>query len=197
MAKYNCYAVKQGRKTNVIVATWAECDALVTGVANDFKGFKSTADAQAWLDQSEMAFVVETKPTEVLAYTDGSFRNNKAGWAFSIWKNGEEIAFDSGTTPFIESNNIGAELAGAMYAMQWAKKNDTPVVIVHDYVGVAKWPLGEWKVNAVGLAKIHIKAYIELMSKNKAYIVAYKHINGHSGNPGNDRADALASIVTE
>jgi ribonuclease H-related protein len=197
MSKKNFYAIKQGRKSNLVVSTWKECSELVNGVANDYKGFKTEADAYAWLGQAELPLTPTVSTAgEVLAFTDGSFRNDIAGWAFSIWKDGKEIAFDSGTTAFIESNNIGAELAGAMHAMKWAYANDTPVVIVHDYVGISKWPSGEWKVNATGLAKIYIKGYIETMRQGKAWILRYDKVAGHSGNPGNERADELAGLVT-
>ena len=42
------YAVRKGRKNNVIVSTWAECDALVTGFPGAvFKGFAGHQYEQA------------------------------------------------------------------------------------------------------------------------------------------------------
>ena len=46
--KKRYYAVHRGRKDNVVVSTWAECSALVTGYPGAiFKGFYSNQPSQA------------------------------------------------------------------------------------------------------------------------------------------------------
>ena len=44
------YAIRVGKRSNVIVKTWRECSALVTGFAGAlFKGFDRESAALAWL----------------------------------------------------------------------------------------------------------------------------------------------------
>lgn len=47
--KKNFYAIKRGSTSNVVVRTWAECSALVTGVSGAiFKGFQKEGEAMAF-----------------------------------------------------------------------------------------------------------------------------------------------------
>lgn len=48
MAKY--YAIRKGRKCNVIVETWDECQELITGYSGmEYRSFKHEEDAKAYL----------------------------------------------------------------------------------------------------------------------------------------------------
>lgn len=50
MAKNKYYAVKVGRKSNVIVNTWAECQELTDGFPKaKYCGFSTIEDAEAYL----------------------------------------------------------------------------------------------------------------------------------------------------
>ncbi len=50
MTKKTHYAVRVGRKSNIIVRTWAECSDLVSGFAGAvYKGFTCFSDAERFL----------------------------------------------------------------------------------------------------------------------------------------------------
>ena len=52
MAKNRYYAVRKGSKSNVIVDSWYECEALVKGVSGAiFKGFPNIILAEEFLDK--------------------------------------------------------------------------------------------------------------------------------------------------
>jgi len=50
--KKSCYAVKRGRKNDVIVHTWYECEELIKGFKGAvYKGFGSYVEAKSWLSK--------------------------------------------------------------------------------------------------------------------------------------------------
>ena len=58
----------------------------------------------------------------------------------------------------------------------------------HDYEGVAKWCLGEWKTNKEGT-----KAYKAFYDKVSQQVkIRFIKVTGHSNNKYNDMADQLA-----
>lgn len=60
--------------------------------------------------------------------------------------------------------------------------------IYHDYEGIAKWPLGEWKAGKEGTI-----AYKEFYDSIKPELtVVFHKVTGHSGDKYNDEADSLA-----
>ena len=56
--RYNYYAVRKGL-TRGIFESWEECRPEVEGIANEFKGFKHLADAQAYLNTDNSSSVPE------------------------------------------------------------------------------------------------------------------------------------------
>ena len=56
--RYNYYAVRKGR-TRGIFQSWEECRPKVEGIANEFKGFKTLSDAQAYLNTDHSSSVPE------------------------------------------------------------------------------------------------------------------------------------------
>lgn len=47
--KKKYYAIKEGRKSNLIVDTWKECEELTKGYASKFKSFITKEDAEKYL----------------------------------------------------------------------------------------------------------------------------------------------------
>lgn len=62
--KKNFYAVRKGKKCNVIVETWAECFALVNGVSGAiYKGFEFIEDAEKFAESGHYGkFTPKSKP---------------------------------------------------------------------------------------------------------------------------------------
>lgn len=188
MAKKKYYAIKVGRKNNVIVHSWDECSVLVTGFPGAiFKGFMDHNSAKLFLkDNNEK---LNTNLTEI--YVDGSFKNSKCGWAFIIVEKGTVIYEEYGLVTHekaLSMRNIAGELSAAMHAAKWA--GDKPVLIVHDYLGIASFATNRYKPN-----NIFTQMYKDYMSHK--HNITYKHVQGHSNNKFNDLVDSLASKVTE
>ena len=85
--------------------------------------------------------------------------------------------------------NVAGEIKGAEAAMQYALDHGIrEIAIYHDYEGIAKWCLGEWKTNNAGT-----KAYKAFHNKAKSRVkIRFVKVAGHSGNKYNDMADKLA-----
>ena len=86
-------------------------------------------------------------------------------------------------------NNVAGEIKGAEAAMKYAlDKGFQKVIIYHDYEGIARWCLGEWKTNRKGT-----KDYKEFYDSIKDRLqVQFVKVAGHSGDKYNDMADELA-----
>jgi ribonuclease HI len=133
------------------------------------------------------------------AYVDGSFSNEKCGWGVCITdapyparvlfeRNG--VLKDDGG-----HRQIGGELKAAMVALTWAINNGVDEIeIVYDYDGIRKWVTGEWHAK-----KEMTKRYQRWMRNQleiHGVLVYWRHVKGHTGNPGNERADQLAKEAT-
>lgn len=62
------------------------------------------------------------------------------------------------------------------------------ITIVHDYEGIAKWCLGEWKTGKEGTKAY--KAYYDSIKDRVA--IRFRKVKGHSNDKYNDMADSLA-----
>ena len=129
----------------------------------------------------------------LIAYVDGSFDGHN-------WSSAAVILDERGG--FIEeivgkghihnqSRNVTGEVYGAISAIDCALKKDIPILIYHDYIGIAKWADDEWKAN-LPLTQDY-KRYVK--ESRKRIGIRFKHVKGHSGNKWNDRADYLAKSV--
>jgi ribonuclease HI len=85
--------------------------------------------------------------------------------------------------------NAAGELAAAMRGVYSAMKMGiTEITIFFDYQGVEKHATGEWKTKSESA-----RLYHEFMQKATAKItIAFVHVDGHTGNRGNERVDAMA-----
>jgi ribonuclease HI len=140
----------------------------------------------------------------LIIYTDGSYKNGKIGWAFvgcipteagglKIIKQANGIVTD----PKVQkSNQIAGELKAVMCGLAWAiNKKEQDIEVRFDYVGCREWALNHW-----GAKKPVAKRYKSwtqgVISKFKLRI-KWTHVEGHSNEPLNDMADALAKAATE
>ena len=82
---------------------------------------------------------------------------------------------------------VGGEIYAAMRAVGWAKANGhARIVLRHDYLGIQKWATGEWRTNLAATAE-----YSKFMREAPVDVI-YQKVAAHSGEEGNDKADALA-----
>jgi ribonuclease HI len=134
---------------------------------------------------------------KITIYTDGACSGNPGpgGWAAILHWNGTEKEISGGEKP---TTNNRMELMAAIEGLN-ALKSPSAVTLYTDsrYVmdGLTKW-LPRWKANGWKTAnKKPVKnedlwrMLDEAASKHE---IDWQWVEGHSGNEGNERADALA-----
>ena len=183
------YAVRKGTVTGIF-RTWEECKKNVHGYSGaEYKSFKTLEEAEAYRKGGASEEVTDAVPI----YVDGSY--NKVTKEFSY---GMVVLLKEGEQTFCESyrdeelatmHNVAGEIKGAEAAMRYALEHHIPAItIYHDYEGIAKWCLGDWKTNKEGTKAY--KAFYEEASK--VVSICFQKVTGHSGDHYNDLADHLA-----
>lgn len=125
------------------------------------------------------------------AYTDGSYKEKTAAWAFVIIDEDDVILHEeSGLVTDLEAVekiwNVAAEIAAATHAIQWAVDNLKKIDIVTDYQGIVGWSKN-WKTKNIWSAN-----YADFVKKHKAYINDIIYVKGHTINKWNIYVDRLA-----
>lgn len=203
------YAVKIG-KTPGIYGTWDDCKAQVEGFPNaTYKSFKSADEAAEYMGWKSVVSVEkdEINPcvcdgaTEELsrdgeAYVDGSFNvaTGEFSYGMVMFHNGKELHFNEkfDDEELATMRNVAGEIKGAEAAMAYAYNNGmSKIKIYHDYEGISKWPLRQWKANKEGTV-----AYQQFYDKiSRDVEISFVKVKGHSGDRYNDEADRLAKEV--
>lgn len=169
-----------------IHTTWGACEAQVKGQAGaEFKSFATLAEAEQWAGLKSVSKVI----SGLRIYVDGSFMPAyaEAGWAWVAVHNGKEIARGSGkTTGAALSRNIDGECEAAYHALLWANGQEMSAIVCHDYEGVARWALREWKANS-DIAKQYQAKVIPLLGKHR-----FEKVKAHAGDVWNELVDQLA-----
>ena len=134
---------------------------------------------------------------DILVYTDGACLGNPGpgGW-------GVRILYPDGTVRELggreaATTNNRMELQGALAALQAIEAGAAAVVYSDSqYVinGLTKWLAGWKRKGWMTAAREPVKnrdLWMQLDTENPGR-VRWRHVRGHSGDPGNDRADAIA-----
>lgn len=192
MGKKKFYAVKAGRKPGIYLS-WDACKAQITGFSGAvYKGFETEDEARLFLSDSR----IEKEPSEdaLVAYVDGSYNvaTKEFSYGMVLLEAGEVIEKEcekSNDASLAAMRNVAGEIKGAEAAMRYAKEHDRKeLVIYHDYEGIAKWCLGEWKANKEGTKAY--KAFYDAVSRQIQ--ITFVKVKGHSGDTYNEMADQLA-----
>lgn len=128
-----------------------------------------------------------------VAYVDGSFNAETGVFGYGVvmfFNNKESHLSDSfNDEEMAAMRNVAGEIYGSMAAMEFAVKNKVKyLTIYHDYMGISKWCLGEWKTNKAGTI-----AYKKFYDRAKKKVnITFEKVKGHSGDKYNDLADKLA-----
>ncbi|NBH28240.1 RNase H [Lachnospiraceae bacterium] len=191
------YAVKKGLKTGIF-RTWEECKANVSGYSGaSYKSFKTKAEAEAYLGTGKDSnFQTENVLNDrdcVKIYVDGSYNSATKEFSYGmvvLCGDGEEkYSGKSDDKELVSMRNVAGEIKGAEAAMQYAIDKSLPAIeIYHDYEGIAKWCLGEWKTNKEGTKAY--KAFYDEASRRVQ--ISFVKVTGHSNDKYNDMADELA-----
>lgn len=186
------YAVKEGRNIGIF-ESWIDCKKQVDGYSGaKYKSFKSRKEAMEYLDSTKGACANDAD--EITAYVDGSYNiaTNEFSYGVVILKENEVITKFNGRMDdknLASMRNVAGEIKGAEAAMKYALENGyKSIAIYHDYEGIARWCLGEWKANKDGT-----KTYKAYFDSIKNYInIRFVKVKGHSNDRYNDMADILA-----
>ena len=135
---------------------------------------------------------------KIIIYTDGACKGNpgKGGWGVVIIDNNisKELSGSSNNT----TNNI-MEMTAAIEALSYFKTcKDILIFTDSKYVllGVTDWIYNWKKNNWLNKKKEQIKnktLWLELDRLNDFHSIEWKWVKAHNGDPGNERADYLAS----
>ena len=129
----------------------------------------------------------------VMAYVDGSYNKTTKEFSYGmvILRDGGELFFSEkyNDSELAAMRNVAGEIKGAEAAMHYAVSEGLDSIrIYHDYEGIAKWCLGEWKTNKEGT-----KAYKEYYDSIKNDVsVKFVKVAAHTGDKYNEIADKLA-----
>jgi len=134
----------------------------------------------------------------VVVYTDGACKGNPGpgGWgALLRWKGHEKELFGGE----LDTTNNRMELTAVIQALS-ALKSRREVAVYTDSVyvkdGITKWIHG-WKQRGWRTADKKPVKNVELWQRLEAlaaqHDVQWHWVRGHDGDPGNERADALAN----
>ncbi len=130
-------------------------------------------------------------------YTDGACSGNPGpgGWGAVLMWRGNEKELSGGENP---TTNNRMELMAAIEGLKAIKREMrvrvwTDSVYVRD--GITKWVHGwkrsGWKTADKKPVK-NVDLWQALLAAAEGHEIEWRWIKGHAGNPGNERADALA-----
>lgn len=186
------YAVKNGKKTGIF-GTWNQCKEQVTGFKGAiYKSFLTLDEAKAYISGEDANKIPDELFTGVLAYVDGSYNVKTGEYSYGVAildGENEHHFYEKFSDELSDMRNVAGEIRGSAFAMKYCMENNIKQVkIFHDYEGISRWCLGEWKTNKDGTKAY--KAYYDSIKDNLS--VEFVKVKSHSGDKYNDIADILA-----
>lgn len=132
-------------------------------------------------------------------YTDGaSRRDGRGGWGFVLFCDGKEVLYDYGGKR--HTTNMEMELLAPIKALQSIRPgakltiySDSKYVVEGITENIDTWLRANWRTG--GNKPIKHKELWELLGHLDCdFSIRWQWVKGHSANPGNDRADELATL---
>lgn len=139
---------------------------------------------------------------KIRIYTDGACKGNPGigGWGVLILLENEQIELSGGSK---ETTNNQMELTAVIKALNFFDKKidldlytDSKYVMdgITDYI--KKWKINGWRTANKKPVK-NVSLWKALDELNNFHEIKWNWVRGHSGNPENEKADALANLGIE
>ena len=139
---------------------------------------------------------------KIIIYTDGACKGNPGpgGWGVLILLENEQIELSGGSK---ETTNNQMELTAVIKALNFFEKKikvdlytDSKYVMagITDYI--KKWKNNGWQTaNKKPVKNMNLWKILDEL--NNLHDINWNWVKGHSGNPENEKADALANLGIE
>lgn len=126
-------------------------------------------------------------------YVDGSYNADTGNYGYGIYMNDgnkEKIMCGKGTAQY-GGRNVEGEVAAAKKALEHASQKYGSITLYHDYQGIGSWADHAWRAN-LDYTREYAASIDRLRSMGTD--IEFKHVDGHTGNQGNEVVDKLAKI---
>ena len=139
---------------------------------------------------------------KIIIYTDGACKGNPGpgGWGVLILLENEQIELSGGSK---ETTNNQMELTAVIKALNFFEKKikvdlytDSKYVMdgITDYI--KKWKINGWQTaNKKPVKNMNLWKILDEL--NNLHDINWNWVKGHSGNPENEKGDALANLGIE
>jgi ribonuclease HI len=145
---------------------------------------------------------------KIIVFTDGAARGNPGpgGWGAVVVTAAGEVAELGGRSDYTTNNKM--ELTAAIEALQALADVEGEVEVYTDSTylirGIREW-VRRWKRNGwktaegkdVSNRELWERLHDLVLARDGASAVAWNYVAGHSGIPGNERADAIATGLAD
>lgn len=128
-------------------------------------------------------------------YVDGSYNSATDEYGYGIYMDDgkqQRMGYGRGKCE-AGGRNVEGETAAAKKALEYVavRPDYKSVTVYHDYEGIGKWADHAWKAN-----KTYTNAYQRFVDRirRNGLDVSFVHVDGHTGNEGNEIVDKLAKV---
>ena len=137
---------------------------------------------------AEVQMLVEanSKPHDIVIYTDGSVTKDRSGWGFTVKQGGRTVHEDSGAHR-VTTSSLTMEVETVTHAIQWLVSR-REAQIAHAIILTDSMNLLQKVESGMGCPDRHTIMH-SLRLQRRLWI----YCPGHAGVSGNERADRLAS----
>lgn len=151
-----------------------------------------------WPSSPSLSMTLPIARPTVTIYTDGACKGNPGPGGWGVWLvSGDHEKELFGGEPLTTNNRM--ELMAVIEALVSLKRScDVQLYLDSEYVrkGITEW-IGNWKRRGWRTADGKPVKNVELWQRLDALVALHRidwhWVRGHAGDPGNERADALAN----
>ena len=136
----------------------------------------------------QMLVEANSKPHDIVIYTDGSVTRDRSGWEFTVKQDGRTVHEDSGAHR-VTTSSLTMEVEAVTHAIQWlASQRDAR--ITHAIILTDSMNLLQKVESGMGCPDWHTAMHSLRLQR-----LLWIYCPGHAGVSGNERADRLASTA--